>query len=195
MKRKICVRSMFLGAGIMAVGITMGQFVTPNIPAQNNGVFDKIQCREIEVIDENDKVGIVLKSDVHANRILIYDLEMDARAIILQNSEEGNQIELMRVPAKFMNNYGVRLFSSREVNLVSVSHPQKMADAIELAAGTITHSMIRDRTGAAESGGYHELTVRDYKDPPDAWSIVSSEHGNFLWQWLRKKQEPVWTEW
>ena len=188
MKRKICVRSMVLGAGIMLIGLAVGAIVSSPLIAQNNGVFDKIQCREIEVIDENDKVGIVLKSDVHANRILIYDLEMDARAIVLQNSEDGNQIELMRVPAEFMNNDGVRLLSSREVNLVSVSHPQKMADAIELAAGTITHSM-------AEPGGYHGLTVRDYKDPPDAWRIVSSEHGNFLWQWLRRKQEPVWTEW
>ena len=40
-----------LGAGIMAVGITIGQFLTPNIEAQNNGVFDKIQCRELEVVD------------------------------------------------------------------------------------------------------------------------------------------------
>ena len=38
---------MALGATILAVGITIGQFVTPNIEAQNNGVFDKIVCRDL----------------------------------------------------------------------------------------------------------------------------------------------------
>ena len=28
----------------MAVGIIIGQFITPNIEAQSNGVFDKIPC-------------------------------------------------------------------------------------------------------------------------------------------------------
>ena len=43
---------MALGALILAVGITIGQFVTPNIEAQNNGVFDKVVCRELEVVDK-----------------------------------------------------------------------------------------------------------------------------------------------
>ena len=34
-----------LGAGIMAVGITIGQFITPQLEAQSNGVFDKVVCR------------------------------------------------------------------------------------------------------------------------------------------------------
>ena len=41
-----------LGAGIMAIGITIGQFITPNIEAQNNGVFEKITCRELEVVGQ-----------------------------------------------------------------------------------------------------------------------------------------------
>ena len=51
---------MALGAGILAVGIIIGQFVTPDIEAQNNGVFDKITCRELEVIDKNGKAAVVL---------------------------------------------------------------------------------------------------------------------------------------
>ena len=44
-----------LGAGIMALGIIIGQAITPDIEAQSNGVFDKITCRGIEVVDENGK--------------------------------------------------------------------------------------------------------------------------------------------
>ena len=49
-----------LGVGIMAGGITIGQFITPNVKAQNNGVFDKITCRELEVMDKAGKSAIVL---------------------------------------------------------------------------------------------------------------------------------------
>ena len=44
-----------LGAWIMAVGIIIGQVITPNIEAQSNGVFDEITCRGIKVVDENGK--------------------------------------------------------------------------------------------------------------------------------------------
>ena len=40
-----------LGAGIMAVGVTIGQFVTPDIKAQAEGVFEKVVCRELYVVD------------------------------------------------------------------------------------------------------------------------------------------------
>ena len=38
-----------LGAGVMAVGITIGQFITPQLEAQQNGYFDKILCRQLLV--------------------------------------------------------------------------------------------------------------------------------------------------
>ena len=62
---------MALGAGIMAVGITIGQFITPNIEAQSNGVFDEIQCSKLTVIDELGKRAIELGK--HGNDVLIYD--------------------------------------------------------------------------------------------------------------------------
>ena len=56
-----------LGAGIMALGIIVGEFVTPNIKAQSNGVFEKITCRELEVVNEKsaeislgDKTVVIL---------------------------------------------------------------------------------------------------------------------------------------
>ena len=49
-----------LGAGILAVGIIIGQVITPDIEAQSNGVFDKITCRELEVMDKDGNRGIFL---------------------------------------------------------------------------------------------------------------------------------------
>ena len=44
MKRRICVRSMGLGAIIMLIGLTVGAIVSPPLIAQRNGVFDEIEC-------------------------------------------------------------------------------------------------------------------------------------------------------
>ena len=49
-----------LGAGIMALGITIGQFVTPDIEAQRNGVFNEITCRKLTVVDKTGKDAIIL---------------------------------------------------------------------------------------------------------------------------------------
>ena len=57
---------MALGAGILALGIIIGQFVTPDIEAQSNGVFDKVICRELEVIDKTGKRLAFLGEEVSA---------------------------------------------------------------------------------------------------------------------------------
>ena len=52
---------MALGAGILALGIIIGQVITPDIEAQNNGVFDKITCRGIGVIDKDGEMTILVQ--------------------------------------------------------------------------------------------------------------------------------------
>ena len=83
---------MAIGAGIMALGITIGQFITPNIEAQGNGVFDKITCREIEVVDAKGNKAIVLGSGGQApfreNWVTIYYPQGD-KAIRLWSNEPG----------------------------------------------------------------------------------------------------------
>lgn len=64
---------MALGAGILALGITIGQIITPGIEAQSNGVFDKIQCRQLEVVDKHGNSAIVLGSDDKINGVSIFD--------------------------------------------------------------------------------------------------------------------------
>lgn len=65
---------MALGALILAIGITIGQFITPNIEAQQNGFFDQITCRQLTIVDENGKKVIGLgSSNEFGNGIGIYD--------------------------------------------------------------------------------------------------------------------------
>ena len=61
MKRRICVKSMGLGAVIMLIGMWVSPLISPPITAQHNGVFDKIQCRKIEVIDKDGETTIIVE--------------------------------------------------------------------------------------------------------------------------------------
>ncbi len=49
-----------LGAGIMAVGITIGHFAIPSINANSNGVFDTVICNALTVTDKTGNMRIVL---------------------------------------------------------------------------------------------------------------------------------------
>ena len=57
MNHKMKLGYMALGAGILAIGIIIGQIITPDIKAQNIKTqnidwFEKIRCREIQVMDK-----------------------------------------------------------------------------------------------------------------------------------------------
>ena len=105
------------GAGIMAVGITIGQFITPDIEAQSNGVFDKITCRQLEVVDEKGNRGILLLAVGDTNAILIGDKSPGTGKIFLGTDHEFNSISItdgagnraIRLEAKEHNNH-VQLF-------------------------------------------------------------------------------------
>ena len=62
---------MAFGAGILALGIFIGQFVTPDIKAQSDGVFHTITCRLLKVVDNEGNTAIGLTGDrVHLQRYL-----------------------------------------------------------------------------------------------------------------------------
>lgn len=76
MNQKQKLGYMVLGAWIMAVGIIIGQLVTPDIEAQSNAVFDKIICRELEVVNAKGNKAIILAGGdgekYDDNRLTIY---------------------------------------------------------------------------------------------------------------------------
>ena len=84
MNQKQKLGYMALGAGIMALGIIIGQFITPNIEAQNNGVVDHIVCRSLTVVDRAGRSAISLSSNRRDNALTVYD-GMGQPGVILQS--------------------------------------------------------------------------------------------------------------
>ena len=107
-----------LGAGIMAIGIMIGQVITPNIEAQNNGVFDKITCRELEVVDENGNKAIGLDAGVLGNEVVVYNKHNEKTAIRLFAITGGtvNQINVYDEHGK----NAISLAAGRAKNLIAV---------------------------------------------------------------------------
>ncbi len=81
MKRKICVRSMVLGAVIMLIGFAVGAIVSPPLLAQREGVFGEILCTGVTVMGKNEKAAIRLGS-YDDNCVFIYDKRGKAGAIL-----------------------------------------------------------------------------------------------------------------
>ena len=91
MNSKQKVGYMALGAAILAVGIVIGQVVTPGIKAQNNGVFDKIRCSSLAVVDEEGNVAVVLGSVEERRGIFVFDKTGNS-AVQLGATEYGNGV-------------------------------------------------------------------------------------------------------
>ena len=117
-----------LGAAIMAVGITIGQFVTSNIEAQLNGVFDEIQCSKLTVVDKAGRTGMYLIATEYGNGIMVYDTT-EKIAIQLTASEDENDLTVYNKAEKT----GIRLTTSKDDNGVTIAN--KVGEiAIQLAA-------------------------------------------------------------
>lgn len=79
-----------LGAGVMAIGVIMGQLIISDIEAQNNGVFNKITCRELVVVDKNGDEVIILESQESGNIVKVYDKTKE-RSITLDGIQFSKQ--------------------------------------------------------------------------------------------------------
>ena len=88
MKRKVCVKSMFLGAVIMLIGMWVSPLISPPVTAQHNGVFDKIQCREIEVIDKDGNEAIRLYTTKHGGVVSVSGKD-GGRAVMTTTDHSG----------------------------------------------------------------------------------------------------------
>ncbi len=129
---------MALGAGILALGIIIGQFVTPNIEAQSNEVFDKITCRELEVVDEKGEGVIFLRSYQGKNSVMV--LGKTGGLVALDTSDEQNGVlifgkEDQHPPA-------VRLYHHKEKGngmLIQNTHGK---DAISLRSADLGNNVL-----------------------------------------------------
>ena len=93
MKRRICVRSMMLGATIMLIGLAVGAIVSPPLTAQHNGVFDEITCRSLKVVDKEGKPAVMLASGEDANLISIHNKQGEV-AVGLNSRGGGGSVDV-----------------------------------------------------------------------------------------------------
>ena len=186
---------MVLGAGIVAVGIIIGQIITPDIEAQNNGVFDKITCRELEVVDKDGEKAIVLHSDEDENSVIIYK-PLKKRANFVNASVVGLELAStgwkneIRISDQESNGSGIWLFSSRLLgsNRVVVYRLGKKGRQVELY-GIDTASGVKINKGnihLESSDTQNIISVRDVKEvSKDAFVVFSNDGGNSASRWIR----------
>ena len=89
MKRKVCVRSMVLGAVIMLIGLAVGAIVSPPLIAQRDDVFGEIQCRMLTVLNKQGKPAVALASTEYGGRVDVFNNQGKNRAT-MQVNEYGN---------------------------------------------------------------------------------------------------------
>ena len=89
MKRKICVRSMGLGAVMMLIGLAVGTIVSPPLVAQRNGVFGDIKCTGLTVVDKQGNVAVALDTDDANGSVLVFGKDGGAAAMNI-NADGGS---------------------------------------------------------------------------------------------------------
>lgn len=128
---------MALGAGILALGITIGQIITPDIEAQSNGVFDKITCRELHVVNKHGKLAIELVAGAKPNavgaarrgqisRVVLYD-EQGNQGVSLECDNWYNRLTIAH--KQFSEIWGLSAYSSKASTknngLLTAAQPRK----------------------------------------------------------------------
>lgn len=115
---------MALGAGIMLVGLAVGAIVSPPLIAHGGpedlGVFGKVVCRKIEVVDEHDQTMIRLESDPSGSLVTVYNKAGEA-AMSLQTSPTENSL---RIYDPVEDKTAITLGSGEDVNYVWI-HSKK----------------------------------------------------------------------
>ena len=193
---------MALGAGILTLGIIIGQFVTPDIEAQNNGVFDKITCRELEVVDAKGDKAIVLISEefrgkgiggedyeIWENKMVFYKRQ-GKEAVKLVVEKSGSEILLN----DRKGNRGVWLRSGQ--NFVSDNNKIVLYDPNKAGANEYEHqgaslrcsgdSFIEDIKGFSSlslNSSNNSMIALKSNDAENSIRIESDEEHNSIWIW------------
>ena len=155
---------MALGAGILALGIIIGQWTTPPIEAQNNGTFDEIICRKLWVVDENDKAAILLSSDKEGRGVTAYD-ENGKPAIYLASDKAGSLVAVYDKQEKaaivLSSFFGSGTVKCRGLKVVN----EEGKPLVEL-----------DSSGLGKGGG----TVKVFDEYGVSVGLITGEKGNSL---------------
>ena len=151
MKRRFCVRSMGLGAGIMLIGLAVGAIVSPPLGAQRNGVFGDIECAALTVLDKNGKSAILLRSTEYSNNVTVEG--KDGNSVYLSSSEDGSSVAISGkngngVVIQTLGEYNsVTLYSKEIINYDTAFPLTTSNSAITLSTGEANRLRVNDQTG------------------------------------------------
>ena len=170
---------MALGAGILAIGIIIGQFVTPDIEAQSNGVFDEITCRTLKVVDKNGKRRAFLGRVVTGHELVgnVFQLfDKDGKKVIeLSTDDLLNEIVLYDKKG----NQAVRLVESTGgFTAIQVGQSGKQGFSVNLSNGRYSISVYDpSETTEFEARGHKFVSEKE------AFSVDVSNTRNELALW------------
>ena len=165
---------MALGAGILAIGNIIGQWGTPDIEAQSNGVFDKITCREIEVIDKDSNEAIRLYTTKHGGDIRMHS--KDGRIASMGIHEDGGSVYLS---GKGKSAGGeVSMYTSESTAHLSVNKRHSDGGISMLATGGLSDIKVKYKDGGNVSmyATFRDAGVEVSKDRRGA-DMRIDEHG------------------
>ena len=141
---------MALGAGILAVGIIIGQIITPDIEAQRNGVFDEIVCRSLKVVDKDGNRAISLSASTYGNPsygslkmrqnvIEVYDGQGKEEAVSIGWYDDRPRAQSSVIVHQNTGTYGVKMQATGSYNGDNtwngiIVYDQSMRSAVTVAA-------------------------------------------------------------
>ena len=179
-----------LGAGILAVGIIIGQIITPDIEAQSSGVFDKITCREIEVVDKNGKKAIGLEvSELGSTVSWVFFDQIICHSLSVRNPIEDGypQINLDSAPGRSQ----LTIVDERGRTAIKLSSGEnfRVGDREGIHNRVAVYSPLGKEAILLQSEAHHNsFSVQDQKAPnQSAFWMFSSNISNYKAQWIRER--------
>ena len=119
-----------LGAAIMLIGMWLSPLISPPVTAQHNGVFDKIQCTSLTVVDKQGQTAVKLVSDEEfGNRVTVFN-EQGTPAVTLVSREEFNEVTVFNQ----QRNPAVGLTSDEELGNGVTIYNEQGNPAVDLAS-------------------------------------------------------------
>ena len=86
----------------MLVGLAIGSTILPSLVAPSKVVFDKVQCRELEVVDANGNKAISLRSDAASSMSVYYDKQGDVAMLMGCIDEKDRGVSIYDQYGKLM---------------------------------------------------------------------------------------------
>ena len=130
-----------LGAVIMSVGLGLGAIVTAPLIAQNNGVFDEVQCTTLMVVDKHGNPAVIIGANEDGNGILLRN-QAGKDAIVLHTQNSTNSLPIYdhaeretHALRSYKNGSDIVIFNETHapaVGLAVSSTPTKKGNAIIL---------------------------------------------------------------